>query len=337
MERSLKILISVIVFTSVFLNIAFIFRFIWKKQSLTRNFFINLSLCCYTIVCTILASEYFFSTYIYNSDGFGHTLAMKQWMKKYWIPKNSMGFRDVEHNHRALLQRNKKVLFVVGDSIVAGHGIKNYQDRFPNILQKQLGEQWEVIILARNGWQTKQEYRAISTYPIKPDVVILSYYINDIHGAASLLGYNIPIQVEPSKLAIVKKSYFVNYLYWRLYRGSMGTNYWDYLSDCFNNQKIWQLHTKELLRVIGYMNDNNIPLIFVVWPHLMHLEESIEFTSKVVRLLNAYNVPALNVSEFIKSIEARDRIVNPLDVHPNESIHMLVATKILEEFRLFFR
>ena len=50
-------------------------------------------------------------------------------MTKYWKPINSYGYRDIEHVNL----KEKKLPFVVGDSFVAGHGIKNYKDLFSNV------------------------------------------------------------------------------------------------------------------------------------------------------------------------------------------------------------
>ena len=78
-----------------------------------------------------------------SSDAFGHTLASRQWFAKYWKPINSFGYRDIEHDLKNL--GGKKLLFVVGDSFVAGHGITNPRDRFSDVLGAQLEENWEVF------------------------------------------------------------------------------------------------------------------------------------------------------------------------------------------------
>ncbi len=87
--------------------------------------------------------EIFFGFFFVKSDGFCFTLASKTWFKRYWLPINSLGYRDIEYTKDNL--KGKRIVFVVGDSFVAGQGIKNYKDRFSNILQEKLGKSWAVL------------------------------------------------------------------------------------------------------------------------------------------------------------------------------------------------
>ena len=219
--------------------------------------------------------ELFLST----PDGFGFTLASKQWFKTYWKPINSYGFRDFEHEWDGT-----KIVFIVGDSLAAGHGIKNISNRFSGVLQKKLGTGWTVAVLAQNGWDPITEYKALVNHPKKPKRIIVSYYINDIDSAARSNGFNRPRQLvkQPYGIigAFVNRSFFLNYMYWRLYRGGMGNIYWNYLKDAYNDPKIWESHKQELLEFINYANQINSEIAFVVWPHLSDLNGSLKFTFK---------------------------------------------------------
>jgi hypothetical protein len=88
----------------------------------------KVSLSVSTIIYLFLALEILFYSSFAVSDTFGFTLASRRWEERYWRPINSFGYRDVEHNLTEL--GNKKVLFVVGDSFVAGHGISQTENRF---------------------------------------------------------------------------------------------------------------------------------------------------------------------------------------------------------------
>lgn len=73
-------------------------------------------------------------------------------------------------------------------------------------------------MIAKNGWQTNDEYLAILSHPIRPDVLVLSYHINDIFGAADERGYPVPDLITyPSYplRTLVDGSYVINFFYWR--------------------------------------------------------------------------------------------------------------------------
>ena len=83
-----------------------------------------------SILYLLLIVEIVFATVFVQSDGGNSTLVSKRWFQKYWNPINSDGYRDYEHIWK------EHVLFIVGDSYIAGHGIKNIDDRLSSILAK---------------------------------------------------------------------------------------------------------------------------------------------------------------------------------------------------------
>ena len=79
--------------------------------------------------------------------------------------------------------QGKRLVFVVGDSFVAGHGIKDVSDRFGDRLGEGLGDPFRVVTLAQNGWNSEDEFDAIRATSRRhriPEIVVLSYFLNDI-------------------------------------------------------------------------------------------------------------------------------------------------------------
>ncbi|RMF06935.1 hypothetical protein D6764_01060, partial [Candidatus Woesearchaeota archaeon] len=100
---------------------------------------------------------------------------------------NSEGFRGPEWN----LSRHHKIL-ILGDSFTAGHGV-NYNESFPAVLQKSLPS-WSIIGLGVAGYSQKQELPLLRKYSkIKPDIVILAYYINDPAENCGIIKRNITL------------------------------------------------------------------------------------------------------------------------------------------------
>jgi hypothetical protein len=294
------------------------------------------SLLVATLIYLFLALELLFFSSFAVSDQFGFTLAAQRWNAKYWRPVNSSGYRDVEHDPTEF--NNRSVLFVVGDSFVAGHGIPHQEDRFSNILQRNLGEQYLVVNIAMNGWDTADEYRAIVSYPHKPQKIILSYYINDILGVAQKLGHGSPIRVEPPRNKalryIIDHSYFFNFVYWRLYvfhNKDLGAKYWEYLKSSYSDPNVWEAHQKDLLKIVTYTQDQGIDLTVVVFPNLREVRGSAVITSKVAGFFRTQNVRVINLEPLMEDRDPKSLIVNSLDAHPNEALNKEVAELLTRE------
>jgi hypothetical protein len=102
-----------------------------------------------TLAIFLGISEWAVRHYVIYSDGLGFTLMYDRWHKKYWHPVNSQGYRDIEWSAEQLAGKTK--IIVTGDSFPAGHGTNNVADRFPNVLQQELGDDYAVMLVARQG------------------------------------------------------------------------------------------------------------------------------------------------------------------------------------------
>lgn len=157
--------------------------------------------------------------FIPRSHSADYTLASKLWYKKYWKPVNSLGFRDNEPDH------NYPVILFVGDSFTAGHGLKSVNDRFSNIVGRELNKKepkFNIINIGRPNLDSRGEYDEMMNFiylnKIKPQKIILQYCGNDIESAAARNGFEFegfrpPSDMNRFTLLIGAGSYFFNYLY----------------------------------------------------------------------------------------------------------------------------
>ena len=321
----------------------FIFYSTWKKDSLLRRTTQNLLLLIFSITLLLTSLELGFKYFFIQSDGINFTLASINWYEKYWHPMNSLGYRDEEWTNNRV--KGKKSIAVVGDSFVAGGGIEQVKNRFSNQLSQFLGDEYVVFNIARNGWGTQQELEGLQTYPYKPDVVIFSYYLNDIEPIAQK--FNIP---RPENLLIypptwlkplVSNSYLFNFIYWRLFRWQAFADpnqrteiqtYQAYLRDLYLNQQIWDAHVEELKAIYTYTQNKNQTLIVVVFPDMLKVAETGVLTAKVIDLFNTLNIPVIDVGALIKANPSTPLIVNSVDSHPSVEVNTLVAEALIDLF-----
>lgn len=333
------ILVAILV-SSILLNIIFIFGYLYTRKSKTRNILINLTILTFTILYLGLFLELIFYNFFIQSDGFAITLASGRWFQEYWNPINNFSYRDDNHSDGG----EELTLFVVGDSFVAGHGIKDYQDRFSNLLADKLGDEWEVHNIAMGNWSTQDEYRALIEYPFRPDFVIFSYFINDIEGAASQVGNYRPSLINPPPSYIsplINRSYLLNYVYWRLYRikfaAEMRGGYFRYLQNAFLDPEIQSIHQEELLELIDYARSNDANMLFILFPNLADIDGSSKFTAQVGEFLNREGVIVIDLGVELKGRTSEDLVVSSFDAHPNVLLHQEIAEILYDHFKTLQR
>lgn len=289
----------------------------------------NLSLSLASASLLYLGAE----TWLYRfpqSDNFAFTLSAQRWFARHWGPVNSRGFRDAEHPIEAL--HGRRVLLAVGDSFVAGQGIENRADRFPDRLQQLLGDGWRVVNLGRQGWSTGAEARAIAGFPHEAEVVVLSYHVNDILDAARRCGYREPYAVKPPPgwaRPWVEHSYVADFVYWRLVRlrslQTLSKARRQSLPQCFFSPEIWAEHERELVAVTEAVAARGGKLVVVLFPHLVDIEGSRASVALVHRWFEQRGVPVLDLATVLAGRDPAEIIVNPYDAHANEAVHRELA------------
>jgi len=315
-----------------------LFARVWTRPSGLRTAATRLSLSLGTLLICLVAAEVYCYNFVIVSDGFGFTLASHRWMQKHWWPVNSLGYRDLEPDSAAIAGR--RLLVVVGDSFVAGDGTADYRDRFANVLGAHLGDGWRVNVVAKRGWNTPQEIAGLRRFPLAPDVVVLSYYVNDIEVAAAKAGRPRPgLVVPPPRLLrpFVDNLYSLNYAYWRLYRfregGSMGAIYRRYLIEVARDDQIWLLQLRELRSLVQLAERRAKRVVAVVFPTLVDTEASRPLTTKVVQLLRRRRVEVLDLAPRLAGRDTASLIVNRMNVHPSVALHHEVADLLYEMLR----
>ena len=316
------------------LLIRILFTRLWTKKSRFRELVFNFSISIVALLVITSSFEVYFRLAVYRSDFFGFSLAAKNWWYRYWDSVNSYKYRSPSLDFNEL--NLKKSVLVLGDSIVAGHGINQVENRFTNILNADLGDSWSVVNAAICGWNTSHELQALRKHlsQFKPEVVVLTYFLNDIEGAAEKAGIKKPVYTtrpEGIMAGLVDNSHFINFIYWRLYRylhSEIAEFYRRHLQSLWANPKVWEIHSQELREIYALSISEESKFIFVLMPDLLQYEESKRLTVPVKDLFKDLGVPTLDLHDFVSAETAPDYIVGSYDSHPNEALHAVVADRL---------
>jgi hypothetical protein len=301
----------------------------WKRKRRIVNFVFLFA----TTIIFLSSMEVIFS-FVPRSHGVGYTFAARLWFEKYWRPINSLGYRDKEIAQNDL---SKIKVAVVGDSFMAGHGVKDVRDRFSDVLQAKLGAQYRVFNLGLNGADTRSEFDSLSAFPYKSDIIVLSYCGNDIDKVSLAMGTPSPEFTPYKNLGsaaryMVEHSFFFNYLYWLMPQED-SKNYDEFLFSSYRNPEILKAHLSDLKKFVDFARLGGSKLFVLLFPYdLRDLEGTKSYVQPVKDEFLAENVPVLDVSEIATAIRPSDRTVNSSDGHPSPALHRLIAESFYARF-----
>ena len=198
---------SVRLFKTIFID-GRINKFISNPGTVLFSFFI-------TFICL----EMIFM-FIPKSNPVFNTLASNLYYEKYFKPINYLGFRDDPPPMPK--SGNQHIILFVGDSFTAGYGLKHVEDRFSNIVGKELnknGRNYTVVNIGIEGLNSKDEYDILVNFlhvtKLKPEIIIWQYFGDDIQHTVKTTTteetYNVnnPFATNRFLLSIIRGSYLL--------------------------------------------------------------------------------------------------------------------------------
>jgi len=294
----------------------------------------NVTSLFYTLICFFIILEGVFM-FIPQSHFAGIPLCSKIWFYRYWKPINEYGFRDKP------VSKTKKInIFTLGDSFTAGHGLKKISDRYSNILEELLIKRYpdlQVINLGVNGSDTKDEYNTMTGFiqssQIKPDMIILQYFCNDIEKVAKKNGIKFTGFTSYDDLyrgfdQIVKSSYFFNYLYWIYPHVDVGS-YIEFLNQSYKDEYSFKEHLKDIDLFATYSREANVPFLLLLFPFMQDLTFSENlYIGKLAVFCKERSISFIDVAQLISNIPVQDRVINNNDGHSSPLVNRCIANNI---------
>lgn len=280
----------------------------------------------------LLSGEMYYRFFYDSSDSLSFTKTSRRWFQRH-CHNNAVGIRDNIEYSPGLSGGRRRISFV-GDSFTAGHGIKEVENRFVNIIRHAHPE-WEVHMLARPGLDTGDEISDLwhlSGKGYQFDRVVLVYCLNDVADLMPEWDRALLNKQAEKSGWFLRNSYFVNTLYnrWQVSHNPLMKSYFGFVIGAYRGP-LWQKQQERLKEFREGVEFNGGRLSVVTFPFLHALGPSYEYQfvhEELNQFWRELNVPHLDLLTIYKDIPAKKLTVNHFDVHPNEYAHALAAAAI---------
>jgi len=288
-----------------------------------------------TLVLIFFAGEAYLRIFYITTDGYGFTSMNYWWYRNYgWSHPNSLGYRDYEPTPNDPAHPLTRVA-VVGDSFVMGHGINNLDDTFPQRLEKMLGTGYDVNVIAESGWDTDVELYNLQKYPLKPNIVVLSYYLNDmdylLRGTDRNPDNNFIFPQNPAADWFIRTFFLPNYVYYDVMQfasSARSTSFSNDLISVHMDDTLWSQQAQHLFEIAAWAKRTNTRLIVLVWPELAAIDASKPATQRVGDFFRTQNVQVVDMTSVLHGKTTAELTVNRFDTHPSIEAGELAAEQL---------
>ncbi len=282
-----------------------------------------------SLIIIVFSAEWYLRLFYITTDAYGFTAMNYWWYQNYGLAQdNQYGYRDNEPQPDSpdLLR-----IAILGDSFAMGHGISNRDETFPQLLERRLGANIDVNLIADSGRDTDLHLPFLEQYPYAPDILIYSYYLNDIDYL--LAGDNSPDNnftfiESPEVEWFVREFFLPNYLYYNLLQFTNQTRnsgFVNSLVSAYDDAALWDEHRFRLNQTIDWAEARNIPYFVLIWPHIASIDTSQSAIAKVAEVFTSRDIQVIDMSPILREYPIQQLVVNRFDTHPSAFAHQLAA------------
>ena len=284
----------------------------------------------------LLAGECYYRFVYDQTDSFALTNSSSRWLLRYYQLNNENVRDSVDYTPRCP-EGQVRVTFI-GDSFTAGHGIKDVEKRFANLVRHQ-DRGLDVQVLATNGWDTGHHLEMLKNKQgTDLEYVVLSYCLNDISDIIPEYQQVLDrIYEEHTPGYLAYNSYLLNTLYyrWIAFADPDVKNFYQFTLDAYQNQ-VWDQQKKRLTELRDLVHARGAELLVVTFPFIHALGSDYSYAA-VHQQLDAHwqslDVPHLDLLDTYRGQTPAQLRVNKYDAHPNEAAHAMAAEAIGEFLR----
>jgi hypothetical protein len=307
------------------------------KPSFLKPIFKRIILILTSLCLLLLLLEGIFG-FVAISNQNWNALAQQNWMLYYAKELNQFGFRDREIKEEDL---KKKKILVSGDSFSRGDGVKHISGTYAGQLQKLLPPDWRVFNVSKSGVGLRGKFYHITQFPLKPDLIILQYFPNDLmedYQTGKMYGHEFKTVSHSTWAGKVlgKYAYFFNFLYHYMRPGLSAKHgdYLDMLTRLYRNEHLCAQHRQELATIASFARENEVPLLLLYFPFLTEDNPDETLYYQFIRgFCQERMIPLVNTGELLDGMPLSERIVNRWDHHPSKKLHKKTAELLFMKIR----
>lgn len=306
----------------------------WNKSSWWGLVIGNLLMLCFLLALLFVAAESYYRFFYDTTDALSYTKVSKRWYQRHNV-FNAAGFRDNFEYAPKIAPGKRRVTFL-GDSFTMGHGVKNVDDRFANLIRSAHPE-WEINVIAFTGLETQEEIELLRTglsngYQI--DQVVLVYCLNDVADILPEWGeaYQAIMADANDENWLRQNCYFINIMYhhYKAKNNPYISNYFHFVKKGYSGP-VWERQKLRLMALRELVNSHGGKLSVVTFPFLHAVGPHYEFQSvhnELNRFWDQQGVSHLDLLSEYLNFTPGNITVNRYDAHPNEFAHAIAAKKI---------
>jgi hypothetical protein len=266
------------------------------------------------------------------------------WTIFYARHTNEKKYRDEDLEGR--INNGKKKVFFLGDSFTYGNGINDPENRFTNIVAKEISPKGcEIFNLGKGNSDTRDEFLRLMQFQYKPDVLVLQYYFNDIEPTAHRFEKAEPKKTGPTEIFFIcavgvsQTSFFLNFVAVNLAKFTTPFQSGDFkkgMAAAYHNKTILAEHLADMQAIINYCSLHKTKLYVLLIPDMREPG----FTEKdcypaISNYLNGKGINCISIYNEIKDKSTPERVVSQVDAHANEDIQKIIAAKLTESIPEF--
>lgn len=297
----------------------------------------NLAVLVALLAAVLAAGEIYCRFLLDSTDAFGLTLVSERWFARHYRFNAARVRDDVEYP--AAIPPGKRRVTFLGDSFTAGHGIADVGRRFGNLVREAHRTDWDVSVLAMNGYDTGEEVEGLkrmSRTGYALDVVVLVYVLNDISDLLPERG-RIEDRIRADHEAegfLLRNSYFVNLLYyrWKTARDPDLRGYYGFVRRAYDDPAIWSRQEERLRGLAAFCARRSAKLLVVTFPFLGTPRRDYayrEVHAKLDAFWQGLGVPHLDLLPVLEEHGLEKLMISRRDPHPSEAAHRIAADAII--------
>jgi lysophospholipase L1-like esterase len=292
----------------------------------------NALILLFLLTLIFLGFESYYRFFYDQTDAMADTLVSTDWYRRHYH-RNNIGVRDNINYEYARAPGKRRITFV-GDSFLAGFGVRDVEDRFANRIRR-LHPEWEVHAVAQPGLETSNEVEAIHNLVVSNhyglDLLVLVYNMNDIGEVMpNWIAEYKKMLADPFRNSwLCRNSYVINLYYHRaqVRRNAYFKNYFDELEAAYAGP-LFEKHKIALTAMCNMTIIRGGRLVVVTFPFMHDPQRFKAAHERMNQFWQEHNVPHLDLLPLFSNLPPASITVNAHDTHPNERAHALVAEKI---------